>query len=102
MSKIKNFLFDEAEKALDVCLDKLKTEPVSDVLTYAKSLHVDYNFSHKGALYYLNTCDGHTKIEGENVETIANRMVFFDAGEEHNSTNCTNDKFRVNINFNYF
>tara|TARA_X000001382_G_scaffold8379_1_gene6056 strand:- start:22 stop:231 length:210 start_codon:yes stop_codon:yes gene_type:complete len=45
MSKIKNFLFDEAEKALDVCLDKLKTEPVSDVLTYAKSLHVDWSFA---------------------------------------------------------
>ena len=66
------------------------------------SPHVDYNFSHKGALYYLNTCDGYTRIEGKEVETIGNRMVFFDPGESHNSTNCTNDKYRLNINFNYF
>lgn len=80
---------------------KVNLYPGSDTLI-EHAPHVDYNFSHKGALYYLNTCDGHTKIEGENVETIANRMVFFDAGEEHNSTNCTNDKYRLNINFNYF
>ena len=80
---------------------KVNLYPSGDKLI-EPSPHVDFNFSHKGALYYLNTCDGHTRIEGEKVETIANRMVFFDPGEEHNSTNCTNDKFRLNINFNYF
>ena len=80
---------------------KVNLYPSGDKLV-EHSPHVDYKFSHKGALYYLNTCDGHTRIQGEKVETIANRMVFFDPGESHNSTNCTNDKYRLNINFNYF
>tara|TARA_R100001443_G_scaffold35856_1_gene49742 strand:+ start:53827 stop:54051 length:225 start_codon:yes stop_codon:yes gene_type:complete len=45
MSKIKNFMFDEAEKALDVCLEKLKTDTVDNVLTYAKTLNVDWSFA---------------------------------------------------------
>ena len=65
------------------------------------SSHVDYDFSHAGAVYSLNTCDGYTRIGEEVVESIENRMVFFDASELHNSTTTSNAKGRININFNF-
>tara|TARA_R100001443_G_C3249249_1_gene152810 strand:- start:75 stop:557 length:483 start_codon:yes stop_codon:yes gene_type:complete len=64
--------------------------------------HTDYPFSHKGALFSLNTCDGFTVIDGVEIPSVANRMIFFDPSILHHSTNCTNVPGRMNINFNYF
>ena len=64
--------------------------------------HCDTGFSHKGALFSLNTCDGFTVINGEEIPSVANRMIFFDPSIPHHSTNCTNAPHRMNINFNYF
>ena len=45
MSKTKNWLWDEAEKALDELETKVKNgESVSSVLEYAKTLQVDWSF----------------------------------------------------------
>jgi len=64
--------------------------------------HPDYNFSHSGALLSLNTCDGYTKLkDGTKVNSVANRILIFDAGEEHQATTTTNDFARINININY-
>jgi len=64
--------------------------------------HSDYPFSHKGALFSLNTCDGYTKFnDGTKVESVANRIVFFDASKNHQSTTTSNAKLRYNINFNF-
>jgi len=65
--------------------------------------HIDYNFEHKGALFSLNTCDGYTKLEdGTKIDSVANRMLFFEAFKPHCSTNTLNKSRRININFNYF
>ena len=64
--------------------------------------HTDYPYTHKGALFSLNTCDGCTVIDGKEIASVANRMVFFDPSIRHHSTNCTNAPHRMNINFNYF
>lgn len=65
--------------------------------------HVDYPFEHKGAIFYLNTNNGLTVLEdGTEISSVANRMLFFDAHEPHNSTNASDTKMRYNINFNYF
>tara|TARA_Y100000004_G_scaffold33152_1_gene35131 strand:+ start:892 stop:1386 length:495 start_codon:yes stop_codon:yes gene_type:complete len=65
--------------------------------------HTDYDFEHKAALFSLNTCDGYTKLEdGTKIDSVENRMLFFDASKSHCSTNTTNTDRRVNINFNYF
>ena len=65
--------------------------------------HYDYDFSHHGALFSLNTCDGFTRMSnGDKVDSVANRIVFFDASELHNSSTTSNQKGRYNINFNYF
>ena len=46
MSKIKNWLWDEAEKAVDELLLKVKSgQSVNDVMDYAKTLNVDWSFA---------------------------------------------------------
>lgn len=64
--------------------------------------HSDLDFEHRGAIIYLNTNNGLTILEdGTKIESVANRVLFFDASKEHSSTNCTNAKARFNINVNY-
>lgn len=64
--------------------------------------HFDFSFKHNGAIFYINTNNGHTILEdGTKIESIENRMLFFDASKEHKSTNCTDAQYRMNINFNY-
>ena len=67
------------------------------------SPHKDYDFTHKGAIISINNCDGYTLLQdGSKVNSVANRVLFFDPSEMHSSTNCTNQKARFNINVNYF
>ena len=65
--------------------------------------HKDYDFPHMGAIFYVNTNNGPTVLkDGTRIESIENRILFFDASQEHHSTHCTDAKIRVNINFNFF
>lgn len=65
--------------------------------------HKDYEFEHKGAIYYLNTNNGPTVLEdGTKIDAVENRILFFDPSKEHYSIHCTDQKVRVNININYF
>jgi len=64
--------------------------------------HIDFPFEHKGAILYLNTNDGLTVLEdGMKVDSVANRLLLFDASKPHHSTTCTDQKRRVNINVNF-
>jgi hypothetical protein len=66
------------------------------------SMHTDREYSHTAALLSLNTCDGYTKLEdGTKLDSVSNRVIFFNAGEEHCSTTTTNAKARFNIIVNY-
>ena len=60
------------------------------------------DISHKGGLFSLNTCDGFTVIEGKEIESVANRMVFFDAELSHRGVSATDTRYRCVINFNWF
>ena len=65
--------------------------------------HMDYDFPHKGAIYYINDNDGYTVLKGKHrIKSEANSLLLFDPSEPHNSTSCTDAKARININFNYF
>ena len=65
--------------------------------------HTDYNYKHKGAIFYVNTNNGFTILENKiKIKSIANRMLFFDAHKPHASTSTSDQKIRVNINLNYF
>tara|TARA_B100000965_G_scaffold88240_1_gene71564 strand:+ start:68 stop:628 length:561 start_codon:yes stop_codon:yes gene_type:complete len=67
--------------------------------------HYDYDWSHCGAIFAMNTCDGYTRFGNDDdsqiVESKKNRMIFFDPSIYHNSTTTTNAPARVNINFNF-
>jgi hypothetical protein len=64
--------------------------------------HVDFPFEHSGAIFYVNTNDGYTILtDGTKIESKENRLLLFKASESHQSTHCTDQKIRVNINFNY-
>ena len=64
--------------------------------------HQDYLFSHTGALYTLNTCNGFTKLyDGTEIPSVANRILIFDSSIIHNSSTTTNAAGRFNINFNF-
>ena len=80
---------------------KMNAFPYTNVVKEHKK-HIDYNYEHIGAVFSLNTCDGYTKFsDGTKVESIANRIVFFDASKYHQSTTTSNAKLRYNMNFNF-
>ena len=65
--------------------------------------HIDVPFEHKGAIFYLNTNNGFTILEdGTKIKSVKNRLLLFDASRPHQSTSCTDKKYRMNINMNYF
>ncbi len=67
------------------------------------SLHADADFSHKTALFSINTCDGYTTLEnGTRVGAVANRMLKFDGSSMHKSSTTSDQTVRINVNFNYF
>tara|TARA_R110000803_G_C11776131_1_gene295939 strand:- start:59 stop:532 length:474 start_codon:yes stop_codon:yes gene_type:complete len=70
------------------------------LIKYGK--HFDNPFKHKGAVYYINTCDGGTYLGDKFIPSVANTILLFDSSEYHQSTNCTDQKCRFNININYF
>ena len=65
--------------------------------------HVDYDFKHNGFIFYVNNNNGFTRLnDGTMIESIENRGLFFEAYIKHNSSTCTDQNGRININFNYF
>ena len=65
--------------------------------------HKDQEFPANGCIYYINTNNGFTVLkDGTKIESVANRALFFNSSIEHNSTTCTDENVRININFNYF
>ena len=84
-------------------LIRIKANMYSNINKFVEhSPHKDFNYEHKGAILYLNTNNGYTKIGDDKIESKENRLLLFDSSKLHNSTNCTDTKTRVNINFNYF
>ena len=81
----------------------------ANLTTYSPILQEGYfhqDTFHKNmtsAIYYLNTNDGYTlfKKDKKKIESVANRMVFFNSTEWHTGTNTTNAKKRIVINFIY-
>lgn len=65
--------------------------------------HIDYNYEHMNAIFYLNNNNGPTVFKtGEKIESVENRLIIFNSNKYHASTYCTDKKVRFNINFNYF
>lgn len=62
--------------------------------------HIDYNYSHKGAMFYINTNNGFTIIDNQEINSVENRLVKFDPSKLHSSTSST-DVNRINMIINY-
>lgn len=55
------------------------------------------------AILYMNTNNGVTIFEDRSeVQSVANRLVYFDSNIRHTSTSCTDKKVRCVLNLNYF
>ena len=82
---------------------KLNLNPYSQKLICSE-YHRDQSFDCKVAIYYLNTNNGYTQFkEGEKkINSVKNRMIFFDSDALHRGTNSTDCKNRLVLNFNYF
>lgn len=80
---------------------KANLYPRTENLIHHKD-HIDYNYPHKAAIFYLNSNDGYTVIGKEKIESVENRLLLFNPLDLHHSTTCTNKPFRANINLNYF
>lgn len=63
--------------------------------------HVDYKEKHKGAVFFLNTCNGGLYIGDKFIKSEENTVVKFDSSIPHSSTNCTDEKARFILNTNY-
>ena len=69
---------------------------------YIHAPHVDYDFGHQGALFFVTTCDAPTYMfDGTPIESIENRLLLFNPGTPHASSAPTNVPFRITININY-
>ena len=91
------------EKLKVSCLIRIKGNfyPNTHIL-HEHPMHKDYPYSHSTALLSLNTCDGYTKLkDGTKIDSVANRILLFDASKGHCSTTTTNVFARFNININY-
>ena len=98
-------------KALLPLLNKLKVKSLirikANLYTYVGTqiehgFHIDNTYSHKGAIFSINSNNGYTILEdGTKIESVENRIVFFDATRLHNSSTTTTAKGRYNINFNF-
>jgi len=81
---------------------KCNLYPKTEKLTIHKK-HKDFDYKHKGALFYINTNNGGTILnDNTKIDSVENRMLFFEPNILHSSTSTTNQKARININFNYF
>jgi hypothetical protein len=100
-------------KLIEPILDKLNPTAIirikANLITRAPTIeehimHVDVpDVSCKTSIFYINTNDGYTKFEdGTVVNSIENRLVTFDSTMKHCGTTCTDSKYRIAINFNYF
>ena len=64
--------------------------------------HTDYEFKHTAAIFSVNTCVGFTRLEdGTKIDSVENRIIFFDGSISHNSSTTTTSSARWNINFNF-
>jgi len=71
------------------------------VIEYEKHIDQEKNVNYKVAIYYINTCNGYTKIKNKKIHSKKNRILLFDGKEEHLGSSCSDQNRRVIININY-
>jgi hypothetical protein len=81
---------------------KANLYPCTDNIEYHPK-HVDYEFPHKCAIFYLNTNNSITILENEiEIKSKENRLLLFDSSKTYKITTCSDNKCRIDVIFNYF
>ena len=79
---------------------------LKDVKVRLTGLHHDIQNpieNQKTGIFYMNTNNGKTVFEdGEEIDSIENRMIIFPASKQHAGTTHTDTMYRCLINFNWF
>ena len=74
--------------------------PTSKIIKFDE--HQDTDYKSDAAILYLNNCNGGTIIQKNNfIESKENRLLKFKGNLLHQSTSCSNKKYRILININY-
>ena len=64
--------------------------------------HQDTPYPINAAIFYINTCDGFTRLsDGTIIDSVENRLLLFDGSTFHNGTSTTTTIGRYIINFNF-
>lgn len=68
--------------------------------------HTDQGFKnpkHKTAIFYLNTNNGYTEFKnGKKINSEQNKVIIFDAKQEHRAVSQTDEDQRIVLNLNYY
>ena len=65
--------------------------------------HRDFPYENNTAIFYLNTNNGYTKFKNKKIiKSDKNKLVDFNSSLEHTGSTCTDEDYRIVINFNYF
>jgi hypothetical protein len=73
-----------------------------NIIEYEKHIDTDVHIINKTGIYYLNDNNGYTVVDDKKILSKQNCFVEFDSNIQHFGTNCTDEKIRILINFNYF
>ena len=66
------------------------------------SKHIDYFEKGTTSIYYVNSNNGYTNLDNKvKVKSISNRFLKFDNNIMHNSTTCSDKKYRITVVINY-
>ena len=71
--------------------------------TVKHAYHIDYQFKHISAVYFLNTNNGFLFFKNplKKVKPENNKCVVFDGNHFHCSSSCTDKSHRITLNLNY-
>ena len=115
---VKSKYFDNLHPILDklnpVSLIKIKSNlQIKDTQIVTTDMHRDIEFGYsnfrdpienqKTGIFYMNTNNGKTIFEdGEEIESVENRLIIFPASKFHAGTTHTDTRYRCLINLNWF
>ena len=106
---ISSSLFGVIEPIIKILNPSAIIKIKANLLTKAEKIiehgmHTDVEIENsKTAVYYVNTNNGYTKFKnGKKINSQANTLVIFNSNIEHTGTTCTDEDYRIVLNFNYY
>lgn len=95
------------DKIKPFCLLRIKANLLTKTNKIIEhNMHIDYksdtNKKITTGILYINTNNGYTKFnKGKIINSVENKFVTFNSNELHTGTTCTDENYRIVINFNY-